>query len=122
MKNKEIVGIDVSKNVLDVYILSVKYHFSLFRIHLRVLPDSLRLLPVNCKRVFLLYSFALKISVDIAGSSVFSCRIAGLVLVSLMLWILNVPWVLPEASRIKKMLVRLLFMPGADVKNLLLLN
>jgi transposase len=28
MKNKEIVGIDVSKNVLDVYILSVKFHFT----------------------------------------------------------------------------------------------
>lgn len=27
MKNKEIIGIDVSKNVLDIYILSLKSHF-----------------------------------------------------------------------------------------------
>jgi transposase len=29
MKNKEIVGIDVSKKVLDIYILSEKYHFKI---------------------------------------------------------------------------------------------
>jgi transposase len=29
MKNKQIVGIDVSKNVLDVYILHLKYHFTI---------------------------------------------------------------------------------------------
>src|SRR4030042_3497644 len=28
MKNKEFVGIDVSKNVLDVFILSSKFHFA----------------------------------------------------------------------------------------------
>jgi len=28
MKNKQIVGIDVSKNVLDIYILHLKYHFT----------------------------------------------------------------------------------------------
>jgi transposase len=28
MKNKQIVGIDVSKNVLDVYIFYLKYHFT----------------------------------------------------------------------------------------------
>jgi len=28
MKNKEIVGIDVSKNTLDVYILSNNYHLT----------------------------------------------------------------------------------------------
>ena len=29
MKNKEIVGIDVSKKVLDIYILSEKHHFKI---------------------------------------------------------------------------------------------
>lgn len=28
MKNKEIIGIDVSKNVLDVFLLNVQYHFT----------------------------------------------------------------------------------------------
>ena len=28
MKNKEFVGIDVSKNVLDVFILSAQFHFT----------------------------------------------------------------------------------------------
>jgi transposase len=33
MKNKQIVGIDVSKNVLDVYIHSVNYHFTIPNSH-----------------------------------------------------------------------------------------
>ena len=27
MKNKEFIGIDVSKNVLDIFILKLKFHF-----------------------------------------------------------------------------------------------
>ncbi len=47
MKSKELIGIDVSKNVLDVFILAVSYHFTV-----KNNPSGFaRLLEISCSRL-----------------------------------------------------------------------
>jgi len=112
MKNKQIVGIDVSKSTLDAFIFKSNHLFQVANNpngFVRLLQESFRF-PDFQK---ILYFFVLKTPVVIVNLFLcfFRMRVSHFML--LMHWILSGQWVFPGENLIKKMPKQLPCMPGA---------
>ena len=117
MKNKEFVGIDVSKNALDVFILSCKFHFTVSNS-----PEGFAQLLeiVASKHIRIPYQSLLCFENTGRYSRLLSVFLEddGFNFAALDAWILNGLWDFHGVNQIKKMPGLLRFMPGEDGMNL----